>query len=82
MLERILCEAKFNRAIVEECLRQRDKRMGIDCVHDDVERALCKVAMFASKITIIFPLFESWNITYPSLIRNIYLTYFWLKIFV
>ena len=28
--------------IAEECLMQREKRMGIDRVHDDVEKALCR----------------------------------------
>jgi len=42
-MERLLCQTKFNLAVVEECLMQREKRLGIECAHDELELALCKV---------------------------------------
>lgn len=42
-MQRTLCETKLPLSIVEECLMQREKRLGIECTHDEVERTLCKV---------------------------------------
>ena len=43
MLEKAYHDTKSPLAIAEECLLQREKRQGIDQVHDDVERSLSKV---------------------------------------
>jgi len=42
VLERALYDTRNPLSIVEECLLQREKRRGIDQVHDDVERSLTK----------------------------------------
>jgi len=44
MLEKALADTDTPLSIVEECLTRREKRMGIDLVHDDVERSLTKVS--------------------------------------
>ncbi|XP_078257945.1 tektin-3 isoform X2 [Rhinoraja longicauda] len=41
-LERSLMETEGPLQMAQECLYQREKRMGIDLVHDDVERQLIK----------------------------------------
>ncbi|XP_072882008.1 tektin-3 [Hemitrygon akajei] len=41
-LERALIETEGPLQVAQECLYQREKRMGIDLVHDDVERQLLK----------------------------------------
>jgi tektin-3 len=41
-LERTLAETETPLRIAQECLYNREKRQGIDLVHDDVERALMK----------------------------------------
>ena len=43
VLQKTLCETKLPLSIVEECLMQREKRLGIECTHDEPERTLCKV---------------------------------------
>lgn len=43
MLEKAYHATKNPLAIAEECLLQREKRRGIDVVHDDVERHLSRV---------------------------------------
>jgi len=43
MLEKALADTNSPLAIAEECLTRRERRMGIDLVHDDVERCLTKV---------------------------------------
>ncbi|CAD5112921.1 DgyrCDS2128 [Dimorphilus gyrociliatus] len=42
VLEKAYADTKTPFVIAEECLLQREKRQGIDQVHDDVERALSK----------------------------------------
>jgi len=42
-MEKQLIDEAFNRSIVEECLIQREKRLGIEWTHDNVERCLLKV---------------------------------------
>jgi len=44
VLQKTLCETKLPLSIVEECLMQREKRLGIECTHDEPERTLCKEA--------------------------------------
>ncbi|KAM9222190.1 tektin-3-like [Leptosomus discolor] len=39
-LERALAETEAPRQVTQECLLHREKRMGIDLVHDDVEKQL------------------------------------------
>lgn len=41
-MEKAFADTKTPFIIAEECLMQREKRQGIDQVHDDVERALSK----------------------------------------
>lgn len=43
MLEKAYQDTKNPLAIAEECLLQREKRVGIDQVHDDVEKNLSRV---------------------------------------
>lgn len=43
MLERNLSDTKVPLNIAEVCLIQREKRTGIDMVHDNVEKTLTKV---------------------------------------
>jgi len=43
MLEKALADTNSPLAIAEECLTRRERRMGIDLVHDDVERCITKV---------------------------------------
>lgn len=43
MLEKAYHDTKNPLSIADECLMQREKRQGIDMVHDDVERSLTKV---------------------------------------
>ena len=43
VLEKAYHDTRSPLAIAEECLLQREKRQGIDQVHDDVERSLSKV---------------------------------------
>ena len=43
MLEKALADTSSPLSIAEECLTRREKRLGIDLVHDDVERQLTKV---------------------------------------
>ena len=43
MLEKALGETRGPLAIAEECLLQREKRLGIDLVKDDVEIQLTRV---------------------------------------
>jgi len=43
VLQKTLCETKLPLSIIEECLMQREKRLGIECTHDEPERTLCKV---------------------------------------
>jgi len=42
-LEKMLADLETPLHIAQECLYNREKRQGIDLVHDDVERALLKV---------------------------------------
>jgi len=42
VLERAYADTKSPLSIAEECLLQREKRQGIDQVHDDVEKALSR----------------------------------------
>jgi len=42
-LEKLLADLESPLHIAQECLYNREKRQGIDLVHDDVERALVKV---------------------------------------
>ena len=42
-LEKMLADLETPLHIAQECLYNREKRQGIDLVHDDVERALVKV---------------------------------------
>ena len=42
-LEKMLADIETPLRIAQECLYNREKRQGIDLVHDDVERALLKV---------------------------------------
>jgi len=44
MLEKALADTDSPLSIAEECLTRREKRLGIDLVHDDVERCLTKVS--------------------------------------
>jgi tektin-3 len=44
VLERAYHDTRNPQAIVEECLMQREKRRGIDAVHDDVEKSLARVS--------------------------------------
>ena len=48
MLQKTLCETKLPLSIIEECLMQREKRLGIECTHDEPERTLCKVCQLLS----------------------------------
>lgn len=41
-MEKALHDTKGPFAIAEECLLQREKRQGIDMVHDDVEKSLSR----------------------------------------
>ena len=43
MLEKAYYDTKQPLSIAEECLLQREKRQGIDQVHDHVEKNLSKV---------------------------------------
>lgn len=43
MLEQALFDTKIPLAIAEECILQREKRTGIEQVHDNPEESLCKV---------------------------------------
>ena len=43
VLEKALAETENPLAIAQECLYNREKRQGIDLVHDNVERELIKV---------------------------------------
>ncbi|KAL8163053.1 UNVERIFIED_CONTAM: Tektin-3 [Gekko kuhli] len=43
-LERALAETEGPLQVAEECLLHREKRMGIDLVHDDVEKQLMTVS--------------------------------------
>jgi len=52
MLEKALADTSCPLSIAEECLTRREKRLGIDLVHDDVERALTKVSFFLQQATI------------------------------
>jgi len=45
MLEKALADTNSPLSVAEECLTRREKRMGIDLVHDDVERHLTKVSV-------------------------------------
>jgi len=45
MLEKALADTASPLSVAEECLTRREKRMGIDLVHDDVERHLTKVGV-------------------------------------
>jgi len=45
MLEKALADTDSPLSVAEECLTRREKRMGIDLVHDDVERQLTKVSI-------------------------------------
>lgn len=42
VLERAYHDTRHPQHIVEECLMQREKRRGIDAVHDDVEKSLAR----------------------------------------
>ena len=42
MLERTLCETKVPLAIIEECLMQREKRLGIECVTTKSRRGFAR----------------------------------------
>lgn len=42
MLEKALADTSSPLSVAEECLTRREKRLGIDLVHDDVERQLTK----------------------------------------
>ena len=44
-LEKMLADLEAPLHIAQECLYNREKRQGIDLVHDDVERALLKASM-------------------------------------
>ena len=44
VLEKALTDTRGPLQIAEECLMQREKRRGIDQVHDDVEKELSKVS--------------------------------------
>jgi len=44
MLEKALADTESPLSIAEECLTRRERRLGIDLVHDDVERCLTKVS--------------------------------------
>ena len=44
VLEKALAETENPLGIAQECLYNREKRQGIDLVHDDVERELIKVS--------------------------------------
>ena len=43
VLEKAFADTRNPLAIAEECLLQREKRVGIDQVNDDVEKSLSKV---------------------------------------
>ena len=43
MLEKALMDTQNPLHVAEECLLHREKRRGIDMVHDDVEKQLIKV---------------------------------------
>jgi len=43
VLEKALSDTSRPLSIAEDCLKQRERRTGIDLVHDDVERLLSKV---------------------------------------
>jgi tektin-3 len=45
-LEKALADTKNPLAIAEECLLQREKRQGIDQVHDHVEKTLSRVRLY------------------------------------
>ncbi len=45
VLEKAYQDTKGPLSIAEECLLQREKRQGIDQVHDDVERTLTRVSL-------------------------------------
>ena len=42
MLEKALHDTRGPLSIAEECLMQREKRVGIDAVHDHVEKSLSR----------------------------------------
>lgn len=48
-LEKALGDTANPLHIAEECLMHREKRQGIDLVHDDVERTLIKVWIILKK---------------------------------
>lgn len=43
ILEKALHDSQLALAIAEECIIQREKRTGIEQVHDEAEKGLCKV---------------------------------------
>lgn len=43
VMEKMLFDSQRSLAISEECMLQREKRIGIDQTFDDPEKALCKV---------------------------------------
>jgi len=43
-LEKMIVDIEVPLHIAQECLYSREKRQGIDLVHDDVERALIRVS--------------------------------------
>ena len=45
VLEKAYHDTKGPLSIAEECLLQREKRVGIDQVHDDVEKNLTRVGV-------------------------------------
>jgi len=52
MLEKALADTATPLEIAEECLTRRERRMGIDLVHDDVERNLTKVSLEKSSLSV------------------------------
>ena len=43
VVEKMLFDSQRSLAISEECMLQREKRIGIDQTFDDPEKGLCKV---------------------------------------
>jgi len=53
-LEKIIADLETPLHIAQECLYNREKRQGIDLVHDDVERALLKVSPASQSVSQVF----------------------------
>jgi len=53
-LEKALSDTANPLHIAEECLMHREKRQGIDLVHDDVEKQLIRVSLLIYYAAILF----------------------------